>query len=117
MKAYSLDLRERVVRAVEGGVPYMVVARTFQVSAPTIRRYVTLQRQTGSLAPKPIPGRQFQIGRSDYAALKAQLQAHPDATLAEHCALWEKEQHQPVHISTMHRAIKRVGWTRKKRRS
>ena len=97
-------------------MPNRVVARTFQVGVASVQRYIVMQRETGSLAPKPVPGPQFQIGPSDYPTLLVQLEAHPDATLAEHCAFWE-EQHEPITISTMQRAIKRVGWTRKKRRS
>lgn len=115
MKAYSLDLRERVLNAVDAGMPHQVAARTFQVGVATVRRYIAKQRDTGSVAPKPIPGRQFQIGPSAYPALITQLEAHPDATLAEHCAFWEEQQNKPVTIWTMQRAIKRIGWTRKKR--
>lgn len=117
MKAYSLDLRERILKAVDAGMPNRVIARTFHVGVSSVRRYVMMQREKGSLAPKPVPGPRFRIGPADYPALLAQLEAHPDATLAEHCALWEKKQHKSMTISTMQRAIKRVGWTRKKRRS
>ena len=56
MRAYSEDLRERVVRAVAIGTPRDEVAATFAVSSATITRWLRLKRETGSLAPKPVPG-------------------------------------------------------------
>lgn len=47
--------------------------------------------------------------------LRAQLEAHPDATFAEHLVLWNT-QHPAVSQSALVRAIKRTHWTRKKRR-
>jgi hypothetical protein len=45
-----------------------------------------------------------------------ELQAYPDATLEMHCQIWEQEQGLRVSPTTMGRAIRRVGWTRKKKR-
>ena len=49
------------------------------------------------------------------AVLRAQLEAHPDATLQEHCEMWEAHGGIKVSISTMSRTIQRLGWTRKKK--
>lgn len=116
MRAYSLDLRERIVRAVAGGMPQAVAAAQFGVGRATVERYVARQR-TGTLAPRRSPGRPARIGREAAAALRAQVTAAPDATLAEHCAQWAREQGASVSVTTMHRAIARLGWTRKKRSS
>jgi transposase len=116
MRAYSLDLRERVVRAVEAGSPRAVVARTFGVGVATVERYVRRQR-AGALAPRPSPGRPARIGPAAWPALRAQLAAAPDATLAEHCERWAMERGMRVSAATMHRAIARLGWARKKRPS
>jgi hypothetical protein len=43
------------------------------------------------------------------AGLVAQLQAHPDVILEEHCRLWEEAHGMQVSTSTMSRAIRRVG--------
>ena len=56
MKPYSEDLRWRVVRAVTIGTPRDEVARQVAVSMPTITRWPRWQRETGGLAPKPVPG-------------------------------------------------------------
>jgi transposase len=55
------------------------------------------------------------IPPAQYPALLAQLTALPDATLEQHCDQWEREQGMRVSISTMSRAQRRIGWTRKKR--
>ena len=116
MRAYSMDLRERVVAAVDRGTPTKEIVRTLGVSEPTIRRYLRLPRETGSVAPKPPPKRALSIGQSveHRRALWKQLEEHNDATLEQHCGLWEGKQGDKVSISTMSRAIGRLGWTLKK---
>jgi len=112
-----MDLRERVVAAVDRGTPRKEIVRTLGVSEPTIRRYLRLRRETGSVAPKPPPKRPFSIGQSvqQRTVLWKQLEEHDDATLDQHCQLWEGKQGVRVSISTMSRAIGRLGWTLKKR--
>lgn len=117
MKAYSVDLRERVVGAVAAGVPQTVAARTFGVGRATVRRWLDRQQRTGGLAPSPRPGAAPAIGRADAGALGDQVAATPDATLAEHCAAWAAAGRGRVGISAMHRALRRLGITRKKKRS
>jgi transposase len=114
MKAYSVDLRTRLVRAVAQGMPKPQVAQVFGVSARTINRYLRQQHATGTLAAKPIPGRPRAIPTAQQAALTAQVQANPDATLAEHCRTWEQAHGQRVSVATMARALRRLGWPRKK---
>jgi transposase len=40
MKAYSIDLRERIVQAVDQGMTKARAARTFSVSLATVKNYV-----------------------------------------------------------------------------
>ncbi len=115
MEAYSQDLRRRIVDAVDAGKPKTQVAQIFNVSVPTINRYLRLRTQTGSLAPRPIPGRPSVKGTALDAGLKGQVEAHSDATITEHCALWEEAHNERVSEATMSRALKRLGWPLKKR--
>jgi transposase len=112
-----MDLRERVLAAVDRGTPRKEIVRTLRISEPTIRRYLRLRRETGSVAPKPPPKRPFSIGQNveQRRALWKQLEEHEDATLEKHCRLWERKRGVKVSISTMSRAIRRLGWTLKKR--
>jgi len=116
MQAYSLDLRERVVSAVQDGQSQAAVARTFRLSRSTVKRYLAQQRRTGSLIPKVQARQQPRLGPAEHPALLAQLEAHPDATLAEHCTTWAATQQVTLSVPTMWRAIARLGWTPKKRR-
>src|SRR5689334_15164524 len=48
------------------------------------------------------------------AGVLAQLQANADATLEQHCEMWEQTHGEYVRSFPMSRAIKQLGWTRKK---
>lgn len=116
MKAYSLDLRERIVHAVcAQGLRPRVVAERFAVGLTTVKRYVRLA-EASALTPKRRPGRSRtrRIRPEHDAILWAQLEAHDDATLAWHCRRWADTQGVMVSEATMSRAITRLGWTRKK---
>ena len=115
MKPYSQDLRERVVKAVDEGLSRREIVKLFGVSEVTIKRYLRLRRETGNLAPKPIPGYPPKKLGALQKGLRPQLEAHPDATLKEHCRLWEAQTGVKVSISTMSHAIQRLRWTRKKK--
>jgi transposase len=117
MRAYSTDLRERIVRAVAEGRPLREAARRFGVSVSAVRRYVARQQVTGSLERSPIPGGPRKIGRAQDAILLARLQGEPDATVLEHCAWWAEHQGQVVSEGTMWRCMARLGWTHKKTRT
>jgi putative transposase len=116
MRPYSEDLRERVVRAVAVGTARTEVAATFAVSMPTIERWLRLQRVTGSLAPRPVPGPVAVKTEALVAALPARLIGHADATLEEQCSWWRDVSGVKVSTATMSRALTRLGHTRKKSR-
>jgi transposase len=116
--AYSLDLRERVLAAIDGGLSRTRAAQQFRVGRATITTWVALRRERGSLAAQFSPGRPRTIGVAEAEALRVQLLAQPDATLPEHVQRWAAHHpEQPVSTATMSRAIQRLGWTRKKSRS
>ena len=114
MRAYSTDLKERLVRAVAEGQPMREAARRFDVAVTTVKRAVVQQRETGSLERKPIPGCPRRIGKDQEASLRARLEAAPNATVLEHCAWWEEHHGQQLSEATMWRAMRRLGWTHKK---
>jgi transposase len=117
MKAYSEDLRSRIVAAVDGGMPRSEAARTFGVGRATVKRYLALRRETGALAPRPRHGPPPIKASALREALPGLLAAAPDATLAEHCAWYEGTAGVRVSGATMSRVIARhLGWTRKKSR-
>jgi transposase len=114
MRPYSNDLRLRVLAAVDRGMPREEIARVFGVSAPTVRRYLKLRRETGGVEPKPVPGPPARKGAALEAALPTQAKANPDLTLEEHCELFEEAEGVRVSTATMSRAFARLGLTLKK---
>ena len=114
MKPYAEDLRERVVRAVAIGTPRDEVAAMFAVSVPSIERWLRQKRETGALAPKPVPGPPAVKMNAVMAALPERLVEHADATLSEQCAWWREASGVAVSTATMSRALTRLGWSRKK---
>ena len=117
MRAYSTDLKERLVRAVANGLPMREVARRFEVAVTTVKRAVVQQRTTGTLgtlARQPSPGRPRAIRGEQEAILRARLAAAPDATVLEHGAWWAEQQGQRLSETTLWRAMRRLGWTHKK---
>src|SRR5690348_10333230 len=104
MRAYSTDLKERLVRAVAEGQPMRGAARRFGVAVTTVKRAVVQERETGSLARKPIPGRPRAITREQEAILRERLQAAPDATALGRCAWWAEHQGQELSEVTLWRA-------------
>ena len=116
MKPYSEDLRWRVVRVVEKRTPREAVAEQFAVSVPTIERWLRQRRETGGLAPRPVPGPVAVKTAALVEALPERLTEHADATLADHCSWWRETTGVDVSTATMSRALTRLGWTRKKRR-
>src|SRR5512140_3145468 len=109
MKAYSTDLRERVVASVESGecnIPQ--AARRYKVSEPSIERWLARYRKTGACAPLPHGGgipRQL-----------APVKAQPDATLQELCETVERKTGIKSDPGMMHRELVRLQLPLKKSR-
>ena len=115
MKAYSEDLRQRVLAALDGGMSRAQAARTFQVSGSSIDRWRAQRSALGHLRPKRSTGRPRRIAPNAETSLRAQLAATPDATLPEHINTWAREQGTSLSRWTMSRAIARLRISRKKR--
>ena len=118
MKAYSVDLRERVVASVESGecnIP--AAARRYKVSAPSIERWLARKRLIGTCAPLPYAGGPTRKLASAEAVIRAAVKAQSDATLQELCERVEKETEIKSNSSMMYRELVRLKLPRKKSRS
>lgn len=83
MRAYSMDLRERVWTDCQAGMTTPAVARKYSVSQSWVRRLKQRQKATGSIAPRPpSPGRPVVLAAHD-ARVRELVRDDPDATLAE----------------------------------
>ncbi len=101
-----MDPRERVVAAVDAGLPQSQAAARFGVSLRTVERYLARRRATGSLAATeqrhgPVPA----VRRQLQAWLPARLAAAADATLAEHVEAFVAAGGRRVSPASMSRAI------------
>jgi transposase len=114
MSGYSVDLRRRIVSAVEGGMSKARAARTFSVSLSSVKRYVDKARRGESLASKKRPGSAPKLDRKALRLLEEDLRERPFASLQERCEYVELMTGLSVSPSTMCRAIARIGTTRKK---
>jgi transposase len=115
MKAYSLDLRTCVLAAIDGGMSRAGAVHTFQVSLGSIKRWLRLRQSSGSLARKLRPGKTASISAAQLPTLRFQLEQFPDASLAEHARRWNADHATSLSAWTLGRAIRRLGWSRKKR--
>ena len=111
MRAYSADLRSRVLAAVLAGGAPAAVAERFGVSASWVRRVRQRHRDGGETGPRP-RGRRRPALAADADRIRAAIAADPDATLAE----LKARLGLVVHLSTLWRAVARLGLTLKKSR-
>ena len=108
MRAYSKDLRLKVLDAVDRGMPRKEVARIFGVSLPSIKRWLRRRRESGDVAPSPVPGPPAAKGTLLEGWLPGQLENDPDLTLKEHCEAFEEARGVKVSTATMSRRISRL---------
>jgi transposase len=114
MKAYSMDLRERVVAACDArdGTREQIAGR-FSVSVSWIRDLLRRRRETGSIAPRPGGGGRAPAFDAEAAGrLRDAVRADDDATLEE----LARAAGVACCPSAVHRALARLGITRKKSR-
>ena len=116
MRAYSEDLRKKVVEAVKRGMKKSEAAYTFGVSLSSVKRYVRAVCEGQSLRPKKRPGMCPKIDNNGRRLLEADLQERPAATLSQRREFLERVAGIRVSESTVPRLLKRLGWTRKKDR-
>jgi transposase len=114
MKAYSEDLRRKIVDAIERGMPKAQAARTFGVGVSTVKRYATKAQRGEPLEPGKAPGKRPKMDEKASKLLEGDLRERPFVTLRERCDYVEAISGVSVSRSTMCRAIARLGKTRKK---
>lgn len=80
-RAYSLDLRERVVAAVTAGESCRAVAATFKVSVASVVKWSQRLRATGNAAARPMGGNRPYALAEEREWLLRRLAEKPDVTL------------------------------------
>ncbi len=118
MQAYSLDLRQRVVKAYENGVGTIIeVAERFEVSDSFIKKLLRRKRTTGTIAPVGHRGGQPRrlCDKHRKWSLKTVL-AEPDITLGELQERLFSEQNLTASVPTLCREARALNVRRKKGR-
>ena len=114
MKAYSKDLRQKIVDALGRGMPKAQAARTFGVGISTVKRYATKAQRGEPLEPGKAPGKRPKMDERVGKLLEEDLKERPFVTLRQRCDYVEAISGVCVSRSTMCRAIAKIGSTRKK---
>lgn len=112
MRAHTLELRHKVVEAVQQGMPKAEAARTFGVGISTVKRYVAKANKGESLAPRKPPGRKRKLDSRGRKLLVYDLNERKTATLADRRTYLEDDLGVQLSEATVSRAIKRLGWVR-----
>ena len=107
--AYSMDLRARVMEAVDKGMLRTEISKIFKVSIKTIYLWIRRRKDTGNFAPIT----NFQQGHShgiqDFEKFKEFVDQNGDRTQVYMAQILK------VSKSTICRAMKKIHYTRKKR--
>ena len=117
MRAYSIDIRERVIENLDQE-SMRKTAKRFRVSDYFVYRLKQRYREAGTLAPRPHGGGHGPlVDEAGGEFLRGVLTEAPELTLNELCARYEVKFARKVSKSSMDRALRRLDLTRKKRPS
>ena len=115
MKAYSEDLRKKVVQAVhQRGMPKSQAARLFSISLSSVKRYSRLASQGESLAPRKGGGRPPKADQATKRLLEEDIRERPSATVAQRRHFLENIAGKTLSEPTLRRLLERMGFSRKK---
>jgi transposase len=119
MKAYSLDLRQKILRACDQRLgSQRAIATLFGVSQSFVEKLLRRRRLTGDLKPRPhAGGRHARCDDEARAVVRRLVQEPSDATLAELCTRREGQRGLRVSVPTMSRIVTQLGLPRQKSRS
>lgn len=105
---YSLDLRHKVINAIDNGMGKTEASRVFQMSRNTIDLWLKRRDQHNTLAPKVRQPSRSRAKIQDLDEFRNFVDDHPD---------WSQERmgrELSVSGSCVGRALKKIGYSRKK---
>ncbi len=109
MRSYSMDLRERILKDSDAGMPTKLVSEKYSVSPAWVRRLKQRRRETGETTPRP-PAHRPATWTSHADAIRQLIEAEIDITLVE---IKEKLQLE-LGLTTIWRAVQALRLTVKK---
>jgi transposase len=117
MDAYSEDLRQKIVQALQQQrMNKSEAARAFGVSLSSVKRYAKAVSEGRSLSPGKAPGKRPLLDQKARRLLEADVEERPFAKLKDRREYLQKVAGVSVSESTLSRAIRKMGFGRKKGR-
>ena len=117
MDAYSEDLRKKIVQTLQQRrMNKSEAARAFGVSLSSVKRYAKAAREGRSLSPGKAPGKRPLLDQKARMLLEADVEERPFAKLSDRQEYLQKVAGVSVSESTLSRAIRKMGFGRKKGR-
>ena len=111
--AYSMDIRRKVIAALERSESQASVARRFEINQRTVQRYRQRQQTTGDVNPmKTGPQRPMKLTEADEQLMRDTVAQRPGITAMQLIPMLSVS----VVESTVCRALKRLGLSLKKNR-
>lgn len=116
MKAYSIDLRQKIIEAYHSQpISQRQLAKQFGVALSFLQKLLKQYRQTGDIAPQPHGGGgQLKLTPEQLAVLAELIETNNDATLVELAHLLQEKTGVRVSRATMGRMSQRLNMTVKK---
>jgi transposase len=115
MKAYSEDLRTKIVQAIDQrGMSKSQAARLFGISLSSVKRYARLANQGESLAPRKGGGRPPKADEATRKLLEEDIRRRPAATVTNRRHFLQSLTGKTLSEPTLRRLLKRMGFSRKK---
>jgi transposase len=111
-KPYSYDLRQKVIQAIQlDGLKISEASQLFNISRNTINLWLKRQAQTGNF--EALPNKPLGNGHkiTDWEKFREFACEHGEKTQVEMAKLWDGQ----ISDRTISRALKKIGFTRKKR--
>lgn len=116
MKAYSEDLRAKIVQALEQGMTKTRAARIFGVSRSSVKRYAAVAGAGRPLTSKKHPGSKPELDERARRLLETDVEERPALTLRERCRFVERVAGVSVSESTLSTLLRRMGFSPKEGR-
>lgn len=114
MKALSLDLRHRIVAALDAGQTQASVAQRFVVSLTSVERLARKKRDEESLVPRRHLGKTPLVQKHEYEIFEALAASRTDWTLQNLAQAWQQQGGKPLSAATVLRTLRRTGFSHKK---
>lgn len=115
MKAYSVDLRQKIVDTyINEKITQRQLAQRFHVALSFVIKILKQYRETGCLEPRKSPGRPPKLNEEQLGVLQVVVEENNDWTLEEYSRELEKRTGVRVSHTTIDRMTNKLGLTVKK---